>query len=130
MLTVFSTFKALQINNMKKTTTLLLLIFFLGSFSLSAQSLGSKSYLNTTFVSYNKELQLSPEKAKQFKDILKQYNKKFAKLIKQRASKNEYNNLIKLHDLAIFKIFDRDQFAKYKVLRKELEPLKKYRYDK
>lgn len=115
---------------MKKTTTLLLLIFFLGSFGLSAQSLGSKSYLNKTFATYNTELQLTPEKAKQFKDILKRFNKKIEKLVRKGVSKNEHNKLIKLHDLAIYELLNREQFAKYKALKKELEPLKKYRYDK
>lgn len=115
---------------MKKTTTLLLLIFFLGSFGLSAQTLSSKSYLKKTFTTYSKELQLTPEKAKQFKDILKRYNKKIEKIIKKGVSKTEHNKLMKSHDLAIYNILNREQFAKYNALKKELEPLKKYRHDK
>lgn len=113
---------------MKKITTLALLLILLGSFNLSAQRLSSKKYLDDTFTAYNKELQLSPEKAKNFKDILKRYNTKIAILVETKNySPQSFNKLVKLQDIEIFKLLDGIEFTLYKKEKVLVEPRKKYR---
>ncbi|MDT7833558.1 hypothetical protein RQM59_14345 [Flavobacteriaceae bacterium S356] len=113
---------------MKKITTLALLLILLGSFNLSAQRLSSKKYLNNTFTAYNKELQLSPEKATKFKDILKRYNAKIATLVDaKKDNPQSFNKLVKLQDIEIFKLLDGPQFTIYKKEKAIIEPAKKYR---
>lgn len=113
---------------MKKITTLTLLLLLLGGFNLSAQQLSSKKYLNDTFTAYNKELQLSPEKAKKFKDILKRYNAKIAVLVDAKdSSPQSFNKLVKLQDIEIFKLLDGTEFTRYKKEKAIIEPAKKYR---
>lgn len=113
---------------MKKTTTLILLFLFIGTSHLVAQRLDSKKYLNNTFASYNKELKLSTEKAEKFKDILKRYNKKIAKLINDKKDTPvSFNKIVKLQDLEIFNLLDGPEFTIYKREKAIIEPLKKYR---
>lgn len=113
---------------MKKYITLTFLLLFIGAFGVSAQQLGSDKYLQETFAAYNKELKLTPEKAQNFKNILKKYNGIISDLTTQKKDDNlTFNKTVKLQDLEIFKILNSEQFEIYKKAKALIEPTKKYR---
>ena len=56
-----------------------------------------------------------------FKKILSKYNPKLRKVIDSKVSKSEFNKLIKLEVLEVYDLLTRQQFKKYKNLKKNIE---------
>ena len=104
----------------KKNILFLFLIFFCVNNNY-AQEIDSKKHVSKIHKIYEKELDLNKSQSKVFKKILSKYNPKLRKVIDSKASKSEYNKLIKLEVLEIFDLLTREQFKKYKNLKKNIE---------
>jgi len=107
-------------------TTIALLFISLG---ISAQKIDSKKYINRVHKEYVEKLQLNQDQNKKLKDILKEYNPKIQQLIKKKRSNTEINRMIKLSIGEIYGILKPEQVKKFNQIRKDVEPLKKYRFD-
>ena len=111
-----------------KLKTLLIIALFISLVSYS-QEMGSRKFINKVHQEYVEKLELNANQSTDFKKILKTYNSKIQKLISTKKKNIEINKMIKLNDLEIYKILNQSQFNKYKELKLQLEPLKKYRFD-
>ncbi len=99
------------------------------SFNLYSQEMDSRKFINKVHKQYVEKLSLTKEQSIDFKKALKKYNPEIKKLVAKKSNTTEINKMIKLNDLAIYKILTQKQFAKYKELKSKLEPLKKYRFE-
>ena len=111
---------------MSKKIGLFFILFLCFQGSNYAQNIHPKKKIITLLKEYQKELNLSKEQSKKIKTILLTYNPEITKLINSKASSFEINKLVKLESLEIFKILSREQFTKYKKLKKVLETNKRY----
>jgi len=105
---------------MCKKILFLFLIFFCVNNNY-AQEIDSKKHVTKIHKIYEKKLDLNKSQSKVFKKILSNYNPKLRKAIDTKASKSEFNKLIKLEVLEIFDLLTREQFKKYKNLKKNIE---------
>jgi polyhydroxyalkanoate synthesis regulator phasin len=111
-----------------KLKSLLFIALFL-SLNIYSQEIDSKKFINKIHKEYVEKLELNTKQSTDFKKVLKKYNSEIKKLIAKKSKTSEINKMIKLNDLAIYKILTRVQFAQYKTLKSKLEPLKKYRFE-
>ena len=101
-----------------------ILFLFLIFFSVNnnyAQEIDSKKHITKVQKIYEKELDLNKSQSKLFKKILSKYNPKLRKVIDSKVSKSEFNKLIKLEVLEVYDLLTREQFKKYKNLKKNIE---------
>ena len=110
----------------KKFSLLIFLLFFFTKNNYG-QEIDSRKHINKIHKTYKKELSLNKEQSKKIKQILLQYNPEIKKLINTKATRVKINKLIKLEVLEIFNILTREQFSRYKTLKKVLEENKKFR---
>lgn len=105
--------------------SLVILLFF--SQNLLAQKFDSKKHINAIHKKYEAELQLDKKQSIAFKKVLKAYNPEIKKMISKKVSAREFNKKIKLHDLEVYNILTKEQFATYKKIRAVLEEYKNYK---
>lgn len=110
----------------RKLATIIFLLFF--SFSIQGQEVDSRKHINKVHKEYVSKLKLDSNQSKEFKSILKKYNPIIKDLIDKKSSKQEINNQIKLLDLAVYKLVNKEQFAEYKKIKLKLESFKKYQF--
>ena len=96
---------------------------------LAGQNLSIAQSDNGTdkFEEYFKQLDLSDSQKSEFKKIVKKYDSELAALSKKGKSaevKNEFNRAIKNETSEMYHALPIEQFRKYKVLKKKIEPQK------
>lgn len=104
----------------------IIFIFFITNRNY-AQRIDSKKHIYKIHKAYENELNLNAIQSRKFKDILLKYNSILKKLIDKKYADIEINKQIKLESLEIYDIVDREQFAKYKKLKRVIEAYKRYR---
>ena len=102
---------------MCKKILFLFLVFFCVNNNY-AQEIDSKKHVTKIHKIYEKELDLNKSQSKVFKKVLSKYNPKLKKLIDTKASKSEFNKLTKLEVLEVYDLLTREQFKKYKEVKK------------
>ena len=110
----------------KKFATILFLLFF--SFSIQGQEVDSRKYINKVHKKYVSKLKLDSNQSKEFKTILKKYNPIIKDLIDKKSSKKKINSQIKLMDLAVYKLVNKEQFTEYKKIKLKLETFKNNKF--
>lgn len=75
--------------------------------------------IDNVITRYANELKLDESQKKVFQEILSDFN---PKLEESKSDQNMLNRKMKERDLQIFKILNAEQFAKYKSVRKDIEP--------
>ena len=112
---------------MKFKNCLYIIIFLLAG-NIFSQNFPSDKELNKINKRYIKEINLSKETSKKFKEILFLYNKKLVNLDSTTKNyNNEVNKIVKLFDLEVFKLLSKSDFEKFKKIKIIIEPHKKYR---
>lgn len=111
---------------MKYTYLFALLLIVLTNHRLTAQNTSSKEHIATINSAYSKALSLTEKQSQEFKTILIKYNKQLS-LLDSQENKQKYNKVLKLQDLEIYSLLTKEQFSKYKAIKTNIEPYKKYK---